>query len=255
MTKTIAILFAVLGLVACSSSPAGTGGSGSGFNPPPVATKVLIINTGSSSITLRVLATTTGGGSFAYRPDTLLAANDSILVRYNFDTVHTGTDTVTFLHFTTPPRLQEVLVNIRLGSGIPEPADTVLRVAMSASPPVVSQPTCTDLGFDGRSGLICKQVTVTLVDRVTGDAAAASIGDGHITIASGGCFSGWTVTDPTVDSVSVVNYASSSAAMFGGASYGTFWVSGQQGPTLTEQLDSLVAGQPYWTVTHTGSCP
>jgi len=118
--------------------------------------------------------------------------------------------------------LHGVVVAIMLGDGSPEPADTTVRVVIGDSTPVVRQTTCTDLAFDGRTDLECRQVTVALVDTIAGDTVAASIGSGRVTLLRAGCFFGWAVTDTTLDSVSVANYATPSAAMFGGAYYGTF---------------------------------
>ncbi len=245
----------LLGLWSCSSNGAGPGA-------PPVVTKVVVINSAGTAESLQVLANRgyiLPNGTFLYRPNTLLAPRDSIVVRYNFDTVDTALDTVVYLQFLSPPHRQQVVVNTMVYDSrgkIPEPADTVIRIALNDSAMSVMQPACTDVGYDGIAGLTCKHVTLVIRDKTAGAFAAVFSPDGHIFLVRDACFSGWTVNGVPGDSVAVDNYDNAIDARTGVGAYQTFWVNGQQGSALSEQLDSLsTTAQGYWTITHTGTCP
>jgi hypothetical protein len=247
------VVFSSLAILACSS------GSGPGSAPPPIMTKVVVSNASGVNQTLRVLAVARPtyfgnyGIPFSYQPDRVLRPGDAFVVRYAHDTTHMLTDSIEYLAFTIPPRRDQVMVQVMVNPSTPEPADTVLTIGITPSLMTVNQPSCTDLHFAGLNDLVCKAVTVKLIDLDTVTVAAA-ISQGHVIVAGNACFVGWAITDTTSDSIEVRNYASPPDAMFFGQSYGTRYVAGQQGPALTEQLDS-VSGYAYWTISHTATCP
>ena len=241
------LVLSLLAIVDCSSS------SGPAPTPPPVMTKVVVSNTSGMSQTLRVLAVPRASRlysypiPFSYRSDQVLRPGDSVAVRYAHDTTQTSTDSIEYLVFQAPPRLDEVIVQV-----MREPEDTVLSIGIGPSLMTVKQPTCTDLHFGGLNNIVCKDVTVKLIN-LARDTVTALIAP-RVLLAGNSCFAGWAITDTTTDSIEVGNYASPLDAMFEGQGYGRFFVNGQQGPALTEQLDS-VSAYPYWTINHTGTCP
>jgi hypothetical protein len=163
------------------------------------------------------------------------------------------TDSIMYLVFSVPPRRDQVIVQVMVNPSVPEPEDTVLTIGIMPSLMTVNQPSCTDLHFAGLTSLVCKDVTVKLIDLAT-ETFAAAISQGHVMLAGNACFAGWAITDTTADSIEVRNYASPLDAMFEGQSYGWRYVNGQDGPALTEQLDSI-SGYAYWTISHTATCP